>query len=279
MTKFIARAAIAAGISLSLALVGCSGANNIVSGSTGAKGFARLIDASPLTTTPLGLQASSTTINSNITSSTPIGPYATVGAGNQQFSVPGLTINNNPFKHSISSATNYTVVVEGEPGATNYQTFIFQDTNPSASPASVRFKVDNAAPNLTTAVDVYVHATANPALGIPTIAGLALNNDSGSYPGAPGNSYLPPQPVTTLNTYPTSTYALDIVPAGTTPTGTSADLFFGTTTTLLTAGVSYSFVIYDKSATANSIGVLLAQDSPQVQSNQSGTFSAVVHKI
>lgn len=278
MNKFFTKTALAAGLALSLLSVGCSGTNNIISGSTGAKGYVRLVDASPLTTTPLGLQASSTTINSNVTASTPIGPYAAVGAGNQQFSLPGITINNNPFIHSIASATNYTVVAEGEPGAANYRTFIFQDTNPAAATNSVRFKVDNAAPNLTTAVDVYVKSTVNPALSIPTIAGLALNNDSGSYPGAPGNSYLPPQPVS-ATPYPAGTYTLDIVPTGVAPTGTSADLFFATTTTTLNTGTSYSFIIYDLSATPNSIGVLLAQDSPQVQSNQSGTFSRFVHRI
>ena len=249
-------------------LSGCGGLNNAVSSAFGGSGFARLIDASPATTqSNITLMADHGIINSGLGNGTRIGPYAKVSAGNVSFDintgtgtsdlVPAINVN-------VAASTNYSIVLEGEPGLSDYQAVAFQDTGALNSPATVRFKVNNAAPNLATPVDVYIWNSANGIPGTPTVAGLALNQDSGSSASHPGNAYIPTLGSTT--TMPSGTYDIAIVPAGSLPNG-SSDLFDGAAA--LSVNNSYSFTIFDRSSTQNDIGVILSVDEPFQSGNQS----------
>lgn len=139
----------------------------------------------------------------------------------------------------------------------------FADTNALNNPNTVRFKVDNAAPNLATPVDVYVWPSSQAMPTTPTVPALPLNEDSGSEPTPPGDAYIPTLGSST--TLPAGTYDVAIVPQGTIPNG-SSDLFDGSTQ--LSTNVSYSFVIEDRNSTQNDIGVLLSIDEPIQTQNQ-----------
>ena len=256
------------GLAAATLLSGCGGLNNAVSGAFGGNGFARLIDASPQTPqTNITLQADHGTINSGLGGGTRVGPYAKVTAGNVSFDintgagtsdlVPAINVN-------VAASTNYSIVLEGEPGLSDYMAVAFQDTNALNSAATVRFKVNNAAPNLATPVDVYIWNSTTGMPGTPTVPNLPLNQDSGSAASHPGNAYIPTQGSTT--TLPSGTYNIAIVPTGSIPNG-SSDLFDGSAS--LNTNTSYSFTIFDRSANQNDIGVILSVDEPFTSSNQS----------
>jgi hypothetical protein len=251
-----------------LALAGCSSVTHLVGGLGGGKGEARLVVAS--LTTPqsnISLTADGGTINSGLSAVTPIGVYAQVGAGQETFAVNTGTGTANlvsPINVSVAASTNYSIVLEGEPGSADYIAFGFQDTNALNNAATVRFKVNNAAPNLTSAVDAYVWLSTSSIPPTPTVATLGLNQDSGSVANAPGNAYIPQQGSPTL--LPAGVYDVAIVPAGTVPNG-STDLFDGQTSFAL--NTSYSLTIADNNATANNIAVLASIDEPFQSSNQS----------
>ena len=246
---------------------GCNGLGNTISGSFGGSGTARLIIASPRTTqTGIALLADRGTINSGLSAATPIGTYAKVNAGNVSFDIntgSGTSDLVPAINADISSSTNYSIVLEGEPGLPDYMAVSFADTNALNNPNTVRFKVNNAAPNLATPVDVYVWPSSQAMPTIPTVPALPLNKDSGSEPTPPGNAYIPT--LGSSQTLPAGTYDLAIVPQGTIPNGTS-DLFDGSTQ--LSLNVSYSFTIEDMNATQNNIGVLLSIDEPIQTQNQ-----------
>jgi hypothetical protein len=251
-----------------LVLTGCSSVSHIIGGPGGGKGNARLVVAS--LTTPqsnISLTADGGTINSGLSATTPIGVYAPVGAGQDTFAINTGTGTSNlvsTINVSVAASTNYSIVLEGEPGSSDYIAFGFQDTNALNNAATVRFKVNNAAPNLTSAVDVYVWLSTNSIPSTPTVASLGLNQDSGSVAGAPGNAYIPQQGSSTL--LPAGVYDVAIVPAGTVPNG-SSDLFDGSTSLVL--NTSYSLTIADNNATADNIAVLESIDEPFQSSNQS----------
>jgi len=262
-----------------LLAAGCGGINNSISAAFGGSGMARLIVASPTTTqTNIALLADQGIINSGLSATTRIGPYAKVTAGNVSFDintgsgtsdiVPAINVN-------VASSTNYTVVLEGEPGLSDYQAVSFQDTNALPNPATVRFKVNNAAPDLATPVDVYVWPSSQSMPSTPTVPGLGLNQDSGSTGSHPGNAYIPTQGSST--TMPAGVYSVAIVPQGGVPNGTS-DLFDGNTTSL-NLNTSYSFTIEDVNATQNNIGVILSIDEPFQSGNQTARVrhAAVTH--
>jgi len=246
---------------------GCNGLGNTISGSLGGSGNARLIIASPKTTqTGIALQADHGTINSGLSASAAIGTYAKVNAGNVSFDintgagtsdlVPAINVN-------IAASTNYSIVLEGEPGLSDYMAVSFADTNALNNSQTVRFKVNNAAPNLATPVDVYVWLSSQAMPTTPTVPALPLNQDSGSEVNAPGNAYIPTLGSGTI--LPSGTYNIAIVPQGTIPNGTS-DLFDGSTG--LNVNISYSFTIEDMNSTQNNIGVLLSVDEPFQTQNQ-----------
>ncbi len=255
---------------------GCGGLNNAVSAAFGGKGFARLIDASPTTTqSNITLLADHGIINSGLGNGTRTGPYARVNSGNVSFDintgtntsdlVPAINVN-------ISPSTNYSIVLEGEPGLPDYMAVAFADTNALNNPATVRFKVNNAAPNLATPVDVYIWNSSTGIPSTPTVPNLALNQDSGTSPSHPGNAYIPV--LGSATTLPTGTYDIAIVPAGSLPNGTS-DLFDGSAA--LSTNNSYSFTIFDRSSTQNDIGVLLSIDEPFQSGNQALVAHHPVH--
>jgi hypothetical protein len=258
-----------------LALSGCSSVANRIAG-FGQSGFARLIDASPTTTqTGIALEADGGVINSGISSSTPIGVYSKVGASSIKFDINtgvGTSDLVPSINVSIVPSTNYTIVLEGEPGAANYVAFGFQDTNALNNAATVRFKVNNAAPNATTPLDVYVWLSSTAIPGTPTVPGLALNQDSGSSASAPGNAYIPQQGSNTI--FPAGIYDIAIVPAGGVPNGTT-DLFDGSASLVL--NTSYSLTIEDLDATSNHIGVLTSIDEPFQGANQSAVARHPLH--
>jgi hypothetical protein len=249
-----------------LALSGCSSVANKIAG-LGQNGFARLIDASPTTAvTGIALEADGGVINSGISSATPIGVYSKVGATSIKFDINtgASTTDLVPsINVSIVPSTNYTIVLEGEPSAADYLAFGFQDTNALNNAATVRFKVNNAAPNATTPLDVYVWLSTTAIPGTPTVPGLALNQDSGSSASAPGNAYIPQQGSNTI--LPAGIYDIAIVPTGTVPNGTT-DLFDGSASLVL--NTSYSLTIEDLDATSNHIGVLTSIDEPFQGANQ-----------
>jgi len=251
-----------------LALTGCSNLSNVIGGLGGGKGNARLVVAS-LTTpqTNISLTADGGTINSGLSATTPIGTYAQVGAGQETFAINTGAGTGNlvpPINVSVAASTNYSIVLEGEPGSADYMAFGFQDTNALNNAATVRFKVNNAAPNLASAVDVYVWLSTNAIPSTPTVANLGLNQDSGSVAGAPGNAYIPQQGSSTI--LPAGVYDVAIVPAGTVPNG-STDLFDGSTSFAL--NTSYSLTLADINATQNNIDVLVSIDEPFQTQNQS----------
>ena len=250
-----------------VALSGCSSVANKIVG-LGQNGFARAIVASPATTqTGIALEADGGVINSGLSSATPIGVYSAVGATSITFDVntgSGTTDLVPAIHVSVAPSTNYSIVLEGEPGSPNYIAFGFQDTNALPNSATVRFKVNNAAPNLATPVDVYVWLSGTTIPVTPTVPGLALNQDSGSSATKPGDAYIPQQGSPTH--LPAGTYDIAIVAAGGVPNGTS-DLFDGTTSMVL--NTSYSLTIEDLDATPNHICVLSSIDEPFQPSNQS----------
>lgn len=251
-----------------VALGGCSSVTNAIGGLTGGKGNARLIVASPTTTqSNMSLSADGGTINSGLSAATPIGVFAQVGAGTDTFAVNTGAGTSNlvpTINVNVAASTNYSIVLEGEPGSADYIAFGFQDTNALQNAATVRFKVNNAAPNLTGAVDAYIWLSTNPIPTTPTVAGMGLNQDSGSVANAPGNAYIPQQGSSTI--LPAGLYDVAIVPAGTTPNGTT-DLFDGSAN--LALNTSYSFTIEDVNATPNNVAVLLSIDEPFQSQNQS----------
>lgn len=261
------RRSIAVGLSAAVLLAGCSGLGNTISGAFGGTGMARLIVASPTTAqNNITLMADRGIINSALGGGARTGVYAKVNAGSVAFDI-NTGVGTSDLVHAINvnvaASTNYSVVLEGEPGAADYQAFAFQDTNGLNSPATVRFKVNNAAPNLATPVDVYIWPASRGIPGIATVPGLALNQDSGSSASHPGNAYIPQQGSTT--TLPAGTYDIAIAAAGVVPNGLT-DLFDGSTP--LNVNVSYSFTIEDKSATQNDVNVILSIDEPFQSSNQ-----------
>jgi hypothetical protein len=258
-----------------LALSGCSSIANRITG-FGQNGFARLIDASPTTTaTGIALEADGGTINSGLSAATPIGVYSKVGATSIKFDVntgsgtadlvPAINVN-------IAPSTNYSVVLEGEPGAPDYIAFGFQDTNALNNAATVRFKVNHAAPNVAGPIDVYVWLSTTSIPVTPTVPSMSLNQDSGSSPSAPGNAYIPQQGSST--TLPAGLYDIAIVPAGTVPNG-STDMFDGSTSFVL--NTSYSLTIEDIDATINHIGVVASIDEPFQTSNQASVARHALH--
>jgi hypothetical protein len=250
-----------------LTLSGCSSVANKING-LGQSGLARLIDASPATAqTGIGLEADGGVINSGLSSTTPIGVYTKVGATTIKFDVNSGSGTNDlvpAINVSIVPSTNYSIVLEGEPGSADNIAFGFQDTNALNNASTVRFKVNNAAPNLITPADVYVWLSGNAIPATPTVPGLGLNQDSGSSATHPGNAYIPQQGSSTV--LPAGTYDIAIVLAGTAPNG-STDLFDGSTPFAL--NTSYSLTIEDIDGTANHIGVIASIDEPFQGSNQS----------
>lgn len=258
-----------------VALAGCSSVANRIGG-LGQNGEARLIDASPATAqTSIALEADGGVINSGLSATTPIGVYSAVGATSIKFDVntgAGTSDLVPAINVSIAPSTNYSIVLEGEPGLADYMAFGFQDTNALPNSATVRFKVNNAAPNLTTPVDVYVWLSTSAIPTTPTVPGLALNQDSGSSATKPGNAYIPQQGSSTL--LPAGTYDIAIVAAGDIPNGTT-DLFDGVASFAL--ATSYSLTIEDVDATPDHISVLSSIDEPFQGSNQTSVARRRVH--
>ena len=250
---------------LAMVLDSCnSGINNIIGGASGGKGFARLVDASPNTVGPLSLVVAATTINSGVTTSTPFGVYASVGAGPQSFTITPTSIPG--VNKSITPSVNYTAVVLGEQGQPNYGEFIFQDTNALQSPSTVRFKVDDAAP-LPGPIDVYIYQGAS-LPGTPTVAALTVGNDSGSIPSPPGNAYIPPQGSATV--LPSGAYNVTVTVAG----SPSTVLF--TSVANLSVNNSYSFIVEDSpAAVPTQAKVILGIDQPPQAANQASLMTLV----
>ena len=262
--KFRFKLPLAGVLAATLVLVACSGGTvgNIIAGAAGGKGQVRLVDASPDSAGPLSLVVAATTINSGVSSATPFGIYAQVGAGPQTFTITPSTVPG--VNKSIAASTFYTVVLGGQAGNGTLAEYIFQDTNSVQSPTSVRFKVDDAAPALGT-IDVYVYQGATlPAT--PTVAGLTAGQDSGSIASPPGNSYIPPQGSAT--TLPSGVYTITVTAAGV----PGNVLFTGSAT--LNVNSSYSFIVGDSTAGPGTARVLLAVDQPPVGSNQSSILTS-----
>ena len=246
-------------VALGLSLAACNGGlSNVVSGVSGGKAQARLLDASPKTAGPLSLSVASTTINSGVTNSTPVGVYASVNTGSQTFQVVPSSVT--AVSKTISPSTFYTVVLLGEPGISNYGEFIFQDTNSIQSPGTVRYKVNDASPQAGP-VDFYLYQGATLPV-TPSVGGLTVGTDSGSIANPPGNSYIPPMGASTL--LPSGVYNVAVTAAGR-PTTV---IFTGTAS--LVVNHSYSFTITDNAAgTAGGANVILAIDQPAPATNQS----------
>lgn len=246
--------AMAAGVSLAA----CNGGlSNVVSGVSGGKAQARLLNASPKTTTPLSLSVANTTINSNVTNTTPVGVYSPVNTGSQTFAIVPSTVT--AVSKTLTPSTFYTVVLLGEPGQPNYGEFIFQDTNSIQSPGTVRYKVNDASPQAGP-VDFYLYQGSTLPT-TPTVAGLTVGTDSGSLSNPPGNSYLPPLGSSTI--LPSGVYTVTLTAAG----NPSLKIFTGTAS--LTVNHSYSFTITDNAAgTAAAANVILAIDQPAPATNQ-----------
>jgi uncharacterized protein DUF4397 len=256
-----------AALGAALLLTACNGISNALSGATGGSGMARLIDASPTTTqTDISLLADKGTIDSGLSESERIGPYAKVTAGTITFDINTGNGSSDlvPAIHvDVAASTNYTIALQGEPGGADYQAFGFTDANAQNVTTTVRFKVNNAAPNLATPVDVYVWQRSQHIPAAPTVAGLALDQDSGSTTNAPGDPYIPVMGSATI--MPTGTYDIAIVLTGGAPNGTT-DLFDGSVN--LDVNNSYSLTIEDMNATQNDIGVIASIDEPFQTSNQ-----------
>jgi hypothetical protein len=249
-----------------LVLAGCTSSSigNTIAGASGGKGQVRLLDASPNEPGPLSLVVASTTINSNVTPSTPIGVYAQVGAGTQQFQIMPTSVP--AVAKSIAASTFYTVVLMGEPGQADFGEFIFQDTNSLQSASSVRYKVNDAAP-LPGPIDVYVYQGSTLPT-TPSVAGLTSGSDSGSITNPPGNSYIPTQGSSTV--LPSGMYSITVTASGV-PTNV---LFSGSAN--LSVNNSYSMTVEDNpSGSATSVGVILAIDQPVQPSNQTSLMTAL----
>lgn len=262
--KRLSSAAALAAITLVASACTSSSVGNLISGATGGKAQVRAIDASPSEPGPLSLVVANTTINSDLTTGTPTGTYALVGAGNQNFqivptSIPALT-------KSVAASVFYTVAIVGEPGLADFNIDMFQDTNSAQSAGTVRYKVNDAAP-APGAIDVYVYQGATlPTL--PTVPGLTVGNDSGSIANPPGNSYIPTLGSSTI--LASGTYVITVTPAGV--PGTT--LFTGSAN--LSVGNSYSFTVEDTpGGSSTSVQVILAIDQPVQTSNQSNLLSVV----
>ena len=251
--------AIGALSALGAGLAACnSSLSNVLTGAGGGKAQARLVDASPTTSGTLSLSVANTTINSGITSSMPIGTYASVSSGPQVFQIVPSTVT--AVRKSVSPSTFYTVVLLGEQGMANYGEFIFEDTNSLQSATTVRYKVNDASPQAGP-VDFYLYTGSTLPL-TPSVAGLSVGTDSGSITNPPGNSYIPTLGSSTV--LPSGTYTVTVTAAGSPKTV----LFTGTAT--LTVGRSYSFTIEDaKSGAGGAANVILAIDQPVQGSNQS----------
>jgi hypothetical protein len=235
--------------------------------------LARLIDASPNTSQTLALTANGSQIDSGITAASPTAPYAKVAVGSVRFAAPPTSTSSTV---TIAPATDYTLALEGEPSSADYGLFPFVDKNPQASATTVRFKVNNAAPDLSTAVDVYVWLSTGAIPATPTVADLPLNQDSGSIAGAPGDSYIPMSSDTTT-VLPTGTYDVAVVHTGSTPNG-SSDLFDGSAA--LSVGNSYSITIADAaSGAANAIEAIGSVDQPPPSTAQSNLFAVARHPL
>lgn len=263
--KPILKSLIVSTAALAMVLASCnSGINNIIGGASGGKGFARLVDASPNTVGPLALVVAATTINSGVTTSTPFGVYASVGAGPQSFTITPTSIPG--VNKSITPSVSYTVVVLGEQGQPNYGEFIFQDTNALQSPGTVRFKVDDAAPLVGT-IDVYIYQGATlPAT--PTVAALTVGTDSGSIPSPPGDSYIPPQGSPTI--LPSGAYNVTVTAAG------SPGTVLFTSVANLSVNNSYSFIVEDSpAAVPTQAKVILGIDQPPQSTNQASLMTLV----
>jgi hypothetical protein len=246
-----------------LLIAGCgSGAvGNAISGAQGGKGDLRAVDAAPDAAGPLSMQVANTTINSGLSDSTPVGPYASIGAGLQNVKISPTNVPAQ--SKSFAASTFYTAALAGEPGAADYGMYIFQDTNSLPSASSVRFKVNDAAP-APGPIDVYVYQGSLP--NTPTVAGLTAGNDSGSIANPPGNSYIPTTGSATA--LPAGTYNVTVTPAG----NPATTLFTGSAP--LNTGVSYSFTVTDVSGDSPSAaGVIMAQDQPMETSNQANLLN------
>lgn len=258
-----------AAVVASTALAGCNSTNNAISGAFGGSGDARAIDASGTTNdTNLSLTADNTQINTGLSSSTPVGVYSKVSAGNISFGMndgAGTASVTSGISVSVSPSTNYSIALEGEPGAPDFILFGFQDTNALPSANTVRFKLNNAAPNMATNADIYFWATGTSIPTSPMISNIGLNQDTGSMANPPGNAYIPA--TGSSQTIGAGQYNVAIVASGTVANG-STDLFDGTTP-MLNVNTSYSFTMGDNSATQDDIGVILATDEPFSSSNQS----------
>lgn len=253
---------------LSAAACSSGSVGNALSGLSGGTGNARLINASPNTAGPLALVVANATINSGITTATPVGTYASVKAGTQSFLISPTAVPAQ--SKSIAASTFYTVALVGEPGSPDYGEDIFQDTNSLQNSATVRYKVNDAAP-APGSIDVYVfQGTTMPAT--PTVAGLTAGTDSGSIPNPPGNSYIPAQGSNVV--LPSGTYNIVVTPAGV----PSTTLFSGSAA--LSTGFSYSFTIEDATGgTPSSAQVILAIDQPMQTSNQSNLLTDIRRRI
>jgi hypothetical protein len=260
------------------ALGGCSSANNVIGGAFGGSGVARMIDDSGSTTqTDVSLLADNGQINTGLGSGTPVGVYSKVSSGNITFDINdgGVTGNLvNGIDVSITGSTNYTIVLEGEPLGVDYIAFGFQDTNPNNNAMTVRYKVNNAAPNLATPIDLYIWPAHTAIPGTPTITALGLDQDTGSMANAPGDSYIPKSGSSTV--MPAGQYDLAIVLTGTVANGTT-DLF-DATTPLLSLNNSYSLTVGDLDGTQNDLEVILAIDEPMQTVNQSKTRSVLTNR-
>jgi hypothetical protein len=249
-----------------LVVAGCtsSSVGNAISGATGGKGDLRAVDAAPSEQGPLSLVVASTTINSGLSASVPVGTYALVGAGNQNVQISPTNVP--AVSKSFAASVFYTAALVGEPGQADFGVYIFQDTNATASPGTVRYKVNDAAPE-PGPIDVYVYQGATMP-NLPTVPGLTIGNDSGSIANPPGNSYIPTLGSATI--LPTGVYEITVTPAGK-PTTT---LFHGSAT--LTAGKSYSFTVEDvPGGSPSAARVILAVDQPAQTNNQSNLMSLV----
>jgi hypothetical protein len=260
-------------LAVSAAACNGSGVGNSISGALGSSGEARLVDASPATSQTLSMTADNATIDSNVSAGAPVAPYAKVGAGSINFAVPPTSVTDTS---SVAASTNYSLMLEGEPGLGDYQLFGFADNNALPHSNTVRFKINNAAPDIATAVDVYVWLSTDTIPGTPTVADMSLNQDTGSVPNNPGDSYIP-RSTDNTTVLPTGTYDIAVVQTGAVPNGTS-DLFDGSVA--LTVGNSYSLTLQDGPGGAtNSVGVIAAIDEPLQTANQANMFAVGRHSL
>ncbi len=278
MSSYVSRASLVSLCLGALLAAGCGGSNglgNTIGGNFGAQGATRLIDASEQSGGPFTLTADGIVINSGIDPGVQIGNYALVNAGTHNFSVQPGGQNTNT---SVAASTNYSEVLEGEPGSSNYQLFGFRDANPLLYSNLFRVKINDAAPDIRGPVDFYLWPVGSAVPFSPLVAGLTLNTDSGTVAGAPGDSYVPrstdPAPAAMFQV--SGDFNLAVVPSGLRPNA-STDLLEATGQ--LDVGSDYSFTLEDAAAGSfNSMDVLVSIDAPQIGGNQS-SLSVKRHKI